>query len=197
MSERALSLGCVKRIAEAIGDSDGHFVGYRPTLKPPFFSGQWFVSVGRTTSSRGKTTSGDVNDRVYTTQVCVTCKYGYAPDDRAPDEASAVLEEWDWGDYASLANSRPPILDLADRIGGLLIEDYGLVNDADTFIKNVGVDTNGFVEPFHQMTVGDIQTPGPAWCGGDGGGSDDATTVETVTITLSGARRLRVLGTLS
>lgn len=192
MSERALALGIVKTLRDATGDVDGIYVGYRRHLKPIPMVGEFFFSVGKISSTRGPTLSGDVNDRVYTAQLCLTCRYSYAPEDRQDLEMSDELTDDEWT-LSQIAERRPKILDLIDRACGLLIESYAVVNNCNTFITGFNTTTNGFIEPAHQMVIGEVEPRPPAWVGGDG--PDTAGSIESVTATISGWRRIRVRGT--
>jgi len=200
MSERALSLGIAKHLRTLAGDTDGSRIGYQPDMKPPPASGQWYISIGRPSSSRGPASGGDVNDRVYNVQVCLTLKLGYAPMDRHGHELANPASDPDFAGPLTPTTQETDwmpedgMLDFADKIAGYLIESYATINAANTFISGFGGTTNGFVEPFHQVSIGDVQSPGASWCYGEGG--DDAGEVRTITISCSGARRIRARGTL-
>lgn len=193
MSERALALGIVKTLKDATGDSSGVYVGFRRHLRPVPMSGEFFISVGKLSSTRGPTLSGDVNDRVYTAQVCVTCRYAYAPEDRQDAEMSDDLTDAEWAGLGTVVERRPKIMDLIDRACGVLIESYTVVSNCNTFIDGFNTTTNGFVEPAHQMVIGEIEPRPPSWVGGEG--SDVAGSIESVTATISGWRRIRIRGT--
>ena len=126
MSARALAKGIVKTVRDALGDAAGTYVGSRKGLKPPASFGEIYVGVGEISSTRGPTLSGDVDDRVYTAQVCVTARYGYAPEDRVDDEQDRELTDDEWENFADIRERRPQLKDIADRIGGLVIENYAV-----------------------------------------------------------------------
>lgn len=189
MSERAAVLGVVKRLRAIYADTDGTYVGFQPNMIPPFASGQWYISVGMCSSARGPAQSGDVNDRVYTMQVCITRKVAYVPHDRMGAELAQLDTLQDFAGPATPTEQTPPgIMEMADDICGALIEDYKTVNDCDTFL---GVDEESFVEPFHQCSLGQPDVRQMSWSGG-ASGSSPAELTEVIMLTFSGLRRIRV-----
>jgi len=200
MSKRALALGIVARLRTIYDDMDGSHFGYQPKLMPPPASGQWYVSVGRVSSAKGTTQSGDVNDQVYTVQIAITVKMGYAPEDRQGAELTRSAPDQDFagstqpttpGDWQLPS---PGLEEFADEIVGYLLEDYTVLNVANTYIAGFGTTTNGFVEPFHNDSIGDVEEKPAGWVGWE---SADAGQVQAITVTMSGARRIRLRGQIN
>lgn len=199
MSERAVTLGVVKRLRDAFGDSAGEFVHDAPDLKPPqaacsFRDSPFLVTVGRASSSPGPVGGGDADDQVYTVQVCVTAWLAYAPADRQGAELDGPVPDPLFAEVDPPTDLQVGAKEVADRVKAYLIKSYPAIADMDSYIAGVNVTTNGFIEPFKTCTVGDAQPQPPSWIGSDD--QSEAKEIWTVTLTLGGARRVRVQGTL-
>jgi hypothetical protein len=197
MSRRALALGVVDRLRSAFGDTDGLYVFKSDDLRPAagdcsFRTGPFVVTVGRVSASRGPTQSGDVNDQVYTLQVCVTAWMGFSPWDR---QGSETAGDTDQSEFAQdpVEMTEDGLEDVVEAIVTYLEEDWDTIVAVNANISGAGVTTNGFMEPFHQHSVGDIEDAPNKWVHADG--SDDAGTIKKLVVTMSGARRIRVRGT--
>jgi hypothetical protein len=208
MSEAALVKGVVSRLRTAFGDSAGAHVFPSDDLKPPpgtstFRTAPYCVTVGRASSVRGDTRSGDVNDQVYTLSVCVTAWLGHLPQDRqAHDIFSAAPNVTDpataappslFAQSSTAAEDTDGIAEVADQIIAHLAEDWDTVSACNAQLGGYDSDTNGFIEPFHNHAKGDAQNAGGDWVGSEDKVKNE---VKTLTVTLSGMRRIRVRGTL-
>ena len=208
MSASALVKGVVNRLRDALGDADGRHVFPSHDLRPPpgtstFRAAPYVVTVGKCTSVRGDTKSGDCLDQVYSLSVCVTAWMGFSPQDRQAQDIFAVATDVTnpatgtapnlWGQPAADTPVDDGMAEVAERIAVALNEDFATLTAANAMLGGYDATTNGFVEPFHQFSLGDVQEANGSWVG-----SDDklaAGEVKTVTVVLSGARRIRVQGT--
>lgn len=212
MSERAAVLGVVDRIRQVPvqssvvppgglpADTDGWHVFASPDLRPPpaassYTTAPYIVTVGKASSARGPTAGGDINDRVYTVQVCVTGWLGYAPLDRQAGEVYApATDASPFAEQAeSAANDAYGLAEVADHLSVTLVEDYATLAACNARVPSAGTLANGFCEPFHQCSVGTVETVGADWVGADG--QLPAAEVQRVIVTLSGLRRIRAQGT--
>lgn len=202
MSHRAVSLGIVDRLRDAIGDPDGRFVFHSPDLRPPpaacsFRDRPFIVTVGQTAASPGPIQGNDVSDWVYTAQICITAWMGYAPIDRQGGEVAGLeIGENDQSEFAQMAGagSDEGILDAADMIGVYLTKGYETVNAMNARIPGFGTTTNGFIEPFHTAAIGACEDAQASHVHAEG--QLTAGEVKKVIITVSGARRIRPRGML-
>lgn len=180
MSIRALCLGVEQRLRNVLGDAEGRKVGYQPSGRPPASAGQTYVSV-KFAGYRTVSVTPECDDRQFDVAVMLTWKLAYAPQDR---QGRQIAQEGQ--DY---------LLDLADRVAGWLVGNWDVVNLANGFVTGAWVTTDGFVEPFDRAVCGEVQEMPPDWVGADD--VEHPPTVLGMTITLSGARRIRVLGTVA
>lgn len=200
MSHRAVGLGLQDHLRAALGDADGRFVFYQPDLRPPpaacsFRTAPFVVTVGQVSSSPGPAQGGDAYDQVFTCQVCLTAWMAYAPADRQGVEAAGEPNA-DGGADPFAGDFTPAtedgVLDAADRVGVHLAKSWAAVAAMNARIAGAGASIDGFVEPFHSVTVGPLDDAPPSWVGAEG--RADAGEVKKVTLTLSGARRIRARG---
>ncbi len=209
---RACQLGIVQRLRLALGDETGSHVGLSPTLRPPPVMGQFYVSVGMNTYAvNGKSNANGV-DEIHTVSVCVTTKYGFAPQDR-----QAALSQHSF-DFATLMNGiasegrsllveqpqiQPPIDELAEYVHDLLIQDYTVLTLMNGFL---GPDPNandvspgeytedsewGFFEPFHTGAKGNIDFASSEWVAPGSAASSAQGDIQTLICTVAGARAIR------
>ena len=83
---------------------------------------------------------------------------------------------------------------VAERGQSYLQESWTTVAAINARIPGYNVTTNGFIEPFHTHSIGDIEDAPNSWVHADG--RDDAGTIKKLVVTLTGARRIRVQGTV-
>jgi len=209
VSGRACTLGIVKRLREYLGDETGNHVGYRPTLKPPPVCGQWYISIGQDTYTINGFSNVNGIDARHTVSICVTVKYGFAPQDRQNDLMS---HNWDLRNQGlqiasegrptlvELDTIQPSITDLSELIHDLMIQDYETVKcmnfflgddqEGETHTPEVGGDTFwGFCEPFHTGSMGVVQEASAEWVGGQPGAACPGDILTRV-LTVSGARSI-------
>jgi hypothetical protein len=180
MSIRALCLGVEQRLRNVLADPDGKKVGYQPSGRPPASAGQTYVSVkfgGYQTVS----VTPECDDRQFGVAVILTWKLAYAPQDR---QGRQITQEGD-----------AHLLDLADRVAGWLVGNWDVVTLANGFITGAGATTDGFFETFDKAVCGEVEEKSAEWVGAED--AENPPTVLGMTITLSGARRIRVLGTVA
>lgn len=197
-SHRAIELGVLKTLRDHFGDTAGERIGLaHPRLQPPAVAGQWFVGIGQATCQDGPAVGGDVQDDVYTLQISVTFKTAYAPYDRLGWEVNEPLSLPPIANAGSVvpAASTTSIVDVANTIRSLLRERYTVVNNANTFIAGFGSVTDGFVEPFHRVTVGPVEDKPPSWIFSDVKGRVGE--LSHVLVTATGARRIRAAGLIA
>lgn len=201
MSHRAVVLGIVDRLRDALGDPDGRFVFHSPDLRPPpaacsFRDRPFIVTVGQSSATPGPVGGYDASDWVYTAQVCLTAWVGYAPLDRQGGELAGLeVADNSQTEFAQLAGcgSDEGILDAADIIAVALCKGYETVDAMNARIPGVGTTTNGFVEPFDRASVGPCEDAPATHV--HAAGQLTAGEVKKVVITVAGARRLRHRGT--
>lgn len=180
MSIRALCLGVEQRLRTVLSDPDGRKVGYQPSGRPPAAAGQTYVAV-RFGGYRTLAQTPECDDRAFAVDLCLTWKLAYAPQDR---QGAQITQE-----------GTDHLLDLADRLTGYLLNDWATMSLVNGFITGAGVTTDTFVEAFQQASCGPVEEKSAEWVGAEE--SDNPPTVLGMTITLSGARRIRVLGTVA
>jgi hypothetical protein len=158
--------------------------------------GQWYVAVGQANIRRGRTQSGDVRDQEFTIQIGLTRKASYVPYDRLGAESDQPVSS----DPSTASNGAivgqvwPGIVDMADNIAGLIEEDWDTMNYANGYIAGYSATANGFTEPFHQVSIGSVEDKPASWTHSDG--DTRRGEIEFISVTASGARRMRVRGTL-
>lgn len=200
MSKRALALGVVDRLRSAFGDTAGEFVFKSDDLRPPpaacsFQTVPFILTVGSVSVQKGPTNGGDSNDQVYTLQVCVTAWMGYSPWDRQSLDTGGETDQTGFAQDGDVEETTEEGMEsVADRVVTYLLEDWTTVQFVNARIPGAGVSTNGFVEPFHNPSIGDVEPAGNQWVHSDG--KDDAQGIKKLVVTLSGARRIRIQGTL-
>ena len=197
MSKAALALGVVDRLRTMFNDTDGRFVFKSNDLRPPpaacsFRTAPFIVTVGRVSGNRGPSQGGDMNDTVYTIQVAITSWMGYAPWDRQALETAGPTDQSGFAQEDGTL-TEDGLEEVAEKIVAYLQEDFNTITAVNARISGAGTTTNGFCEPFHNHTIGDIEDPPNSWVHADG--KDDAGTIKKLVVTLSGARRIRVRGT--
>ena len=180
MSIRALCEGVVETLKGVLNDPDGKSVGYQPSGRPPPRFGQTYVAVSFA-GSRSEASDPDRDERTFDVAVTITHRTAYAPADRRGKEAAK-------GDPDAA-------LTLADELPGYFVGRWEPVQKANALIAGAGVATNGFCETFQSASVGELEEPGADWLSGSGPGNEPG--VQVIRITLSGARRIRLLGTIS
>lgn len=175
----ALILACESTLRAAFNWTDRHCAAELEP-QPPAAVGQFFASV-----VPGDVTQADDNpqclDEQYSLTVSLMFRLAYAPKDRKAREA---LMQSDTG----------PIR-LASRVGATLHGSYAVLNAANALIPDFAVETNGFVEPLRLRGI-QYQMLGSEWAGGPPGDEDDDKPLYVATVSLGGARRVRVLGTV-
>lgn len=174
MSTRALCLGVEKRLRTALKDEEGHWIGHQPDGEPPHVYGDKYIAI-HSAGSRTNSQDALVDDRMYDISLTVSYKLAYVPNDRRAVEIAREGQAY--------------LEDLADQLPGYLIGDWTTLGDADSFIPGVHDTTNGFIEPFKSATTGDIQI--------GAGEGDNPATVLRIVVTVRGARRIRLLGTVA
>ncbi len=212
MSFRAVSLGVTKRLQEGLGDTTGSRVGFRPTLRPPAVAGQWYVAVGQNSATSNGVYSDNMNCYRHTVAICLTFKYGFAPDDRSSSLITGSTEFAEMNPEIG-AEGRPALLEdpevqpgmmeLAELIHDLLIEDYETLkainfylgtdksDDLQTAESPPQVDSWWqMAEPFHSGTVGPATAQDSSWVGG-GPGTGTGIDYMTMTLTVAGAMSIR------
>ena len=180
MSVRALCLGVVAVLKGVLNDPDGKLVGYQESGRPPPRCGQSYYAVSAA-GSRSDAADANRDERTFDVSVTITHRTAYAPADRRGKEASKAEPD--------------AALTLADEIPGYFVGRWEPLLAANALIAGAGTATNGFVEPFQSASVGDLEEPPADWLGGSPGGGEAG--VQVIRITLSGARRIRLLGTIS
>jgi hypothetical protein len=212
MSVRAVSLGIVKRLREALGDETGAHIGYRPSLRPPPVCGQWYVAVGQNSAVANGRYGSNYTEYRHTVVACLTFKYGYVPDDRLGSLITSSTWNAD-GSPEIAAEGRaalvereevqPGMMEMAELIQDCLIEDYETLKAINYFL---GTDKNGAVqtattspqvdtwwqmaEPFHSGTVGPPVAQDASWVGGTAG-TGTGVDFWTMTVTVAGATSIR------
>lgn len=197
-SHRAIELGVLKTLRDHFGDAAGERVGLaHPNLQPPAVAGQWFVSVGQATCQDGPAISGDTQDDVYTLQIAVTFKTAYAPYDRLGWEVNEPVTMPPIGNTGAVvpAATTLSIQDVANAVRAKLREQYAVVNNANSFISGFPADADGFVEPFHRVTVGPVTDKPPSWVFSEVKGRVGE--LSHCLITATGARRIRKAGVVA
>ena len=197
-SHRAIELGVLKTLRDHFNDAAGQRIGLaHPNLQPPAVGGQWFVGIGQATCQDGPATGGDVQDDVYTLQISVTFKTAYAPYDRLGWEVNEPVSMPPIANTGSVvpAASTTSIVDVANTIRTLLRAQYTPINNANSFIPDFGTITDGFIEPFHRVTVGPVENKPPSWIFSDIKGRVGE--LSHILITATGARRIRAAGLIA
>lgn len=180
MSSRALKLGVESRLRAALNDSVGETVGIQPDGRPPPFAGQHYIAIyGGGWQTQGGEPSGD--DRAYSLMLSLTHKMGYAPQDRRGTEIATEGQDY--------------LDDLSDQVIGYLLNDWTAMGLVNGFITGAGTATNGFVEAFQSASCGAVEMKGPDWVFAEE--AKHPPSVFACTITLRGARRIRLLGTVA
>lgn len=178
MSIRALKLGVESRLRSALNANETT-VGIQPNGQPPPAAGQHYVSIfGGGWQTVGNEPSGD--DRAYSLSLCLTYKMAYAPQDRRGAQAALAGQEY--------------LDDLADQVTGYLLNDWTTMGLVNGFITGAGSSTNGFCEAFQSASCGPIEEKGPDWVWAEE--AKHPPSVFCYTLTLRGARRIRLLETI-
>ena len=146
---------------------------------PPMFAGQMHVTI-----SPAGVQQQDENpqslDGLYDLVVALTFRLAEVPRDRK-------------GRAKLLQDNNGPMR-LGDRVGAFLHGSYAVLNAANALIPDFDVETNGFIEPLKLRAI-TYQEVDSAWVGAEAD-DDDAgdKNLYLVTVTVGGARRVRVLG---
>lgn len=199
-SHRALALGIQKTLRDYFADPQGRRIGIAPpNLQPPPVFGQWYISIGQENSRRGPSQSGDIIDEVYTVQIAVTCKTAYVPYDRLGWESNAPVSDQPpiaaTSPPAMPAPTQPAITDIANKVLALLNERYAVINNANLYVPGFNDSTDGFIEPFHQVSVGNVSDKPPSWIMSEQKGGRPGE-LSYLVITATGARRIRTVGSV-
>lgn len=200
MSRKALALGVVDRLRSALGDTESKFVFKSNDLRPPpaacsFRSSPFVVTVGRVSGQRGPTQGGDANDTVYSVQVAITGWTAYAPFDRQSLETAMPTDQTGFAQDGDIDDSGDGLEDVAEKVVSYLQQDWATVTAVNARIPGAGTTTNGFCEPFQSHAIGDVEDADASWVHADPKSSGDLG-IKKIVVTLSGARRIRVQGTL-
>jgi hypothetical protein len=134
-----------------------------------------------------------MNDLVYTLQVCVTAWMGWSPVDRQPLETGGTTDQTGFAQDPS-SDTEDGMELVAEKVVAYLQESWPAITAVNARIPGYGTTTNGFIEPFHSNSIGDMEDAPNSWVHADG--RDDAGTIKKLIVTLTGARRIRVQGTL-
>lgn len=197
-SHRALALGIQKTLRDAFADPDGKRIGIAPpNLQPPAVAGQWYVAIGQENSVRGPSNSGDLIDEVYTVQIVVTAKTAYVPYDRLGWETHGPAGATQIAAAAAVSNPglQPSATSVANKVHALLMEQYPVINNANLFVPGFNSLIDGFIEPFHRVSVSGVSDKPPSWVFSDAKNARPGE-LSFVTVTAEGARRLRTLGSV-
>lgn len=182
MSIRAELKGFEAHLRLAFGDADGKRFGVQPRCQPPPWMGQFYTGIdfGGFDNS-GDQTGPESDDRYYSALVVCTFRLAYAPTDRRGAELLGTAEDH--------------LYELADRIAGHVIGSWELVARMNEHIAGFDVSTNGYVEPYKTASCGPLEERGPDWV--HAGHAANPPTVFSVSLRFGGARRVRVLGTVT
>lgn len=176
MSISALLNATRDQLRDILADPDGKIVTVGVDGRPPASCGQLAVVV----SFAGARTIAPLvdggDDRLFDVAVTITHRTAYAPRDRRGAEAARG------GDRDALT--------LADELPHRLVGSWRLIQRANALIPANGLSTNGYVEPFKACQIGSIEEAGADWLSAVSGDGEKG--VQTVRLSLTGARRLRL-----
>lgn len=179
MSLRALKLGVEARLKAAM-HATADVVGIQPDGRPPAVFGQHYIAVyGGGWQTVANCPEGD--DRAYALSLGLTYRMGYAPRDRRGSEIAIAGQDY--------------LDDLADQVSGYLLNNWATMNLVNGFISGAGTTTNGFCEAFQSASCGPVEIKGPDWVNADA--DKHPPTVFACTVTVRGARRIRLLDTIA
>ncbi len=193
-SHGGLEQGIVDVLRQYFGDTEGKVIGpVPPNGQPPPGFGQWYIGVCQATSTRGPSQSGDLRDQVYTVVIGITFKASVAPYDRLGWMAQNPNRNIK--NFASIgANTEPfeqGIYAVADAVAGLIEERYEPINAANAYLDSR---FDGFVEPFHNVSVGVVQEKNASWIHSDA--KLRTGEIMYLQVVASGARRIRAKGAI-
>lgn len=193
-SHSGIEQGVVDVLRSYYNDTQGRYIGpCPPNGQPPPAFGQWYIGVSEATSSRGPSQSGDVRDQVYTLVIHITFKSSVTPYDRLGWMTNGpARNDRSFGQQGPNAEEFEfNIHSVADTVAGLIEEKYEVINAA-----NLHLDPqwDGFVEPFHNVTVGPVTDKPASWNFSEMKLRPGEIT--HIQITATGARRIRIKGAI-
>lgn len=178
MSVRALCLGVRDHLRASFNDAQGLWITYQPLGDPPPVMGQKHLVVRGAGRQWAGTEGGDGHDKLYSVRVYAYWKMAAVPTDR---RGQVLLEEGT--DF---------LLDMIDQLPGYFVNQWAAINLANAKITGFGVSTNGFCQPFLSASDEDVEGYSPPWAD-----PESPPTILRAAVTLRGARRVRLDGTVA